>query len=40
MLQERLGDRLRWAETERPVNAATAAALAAVGATVIVEREA
>jgi hypothetical protein len=39
-LQERLGDRLRWAETERPVDAATAVALAAVGATVIVEQEA
>jgi hypothetical protein len=39
-LQERLGDRLRWAETERPTDAATAAALAAAGIDGVAEDEA
>jgi hypothetical protein len=34
-----LGDRLRWIETERPVDEGTAAALAAVGANVVVVGE-
>jgi hypothetical protein len=38
-LAERLGDRLRWVETERGVDEATAAALAALGARVVVVAE-
>lgn len=39
-LQERLGDRLRWVETERPTDEATAAALAAAGIDGVAEDEA
>jgi hypothetical protein len=38
-LQECLGDRLRWVETERPVDRATAAAVAAAGVSVVVDEE-
>lgn len=38
-LQAVLGDRLRWIETETPVNESTAAAVAAAGATLIVVGE-
>ena len=38
-IRERLGDRLRWVETERPVDEATTAALAAVGIDSFVEEQ-
>ena len=37
-LQQRLGDRLRYVETERRVDEATAAAVAAVGIDLVVEQ--